>query len=57
LLDAGARIPVDTLLLRWRDGLLALQPDRGPLDLSSAGLILGWSAVILAAGLGIARWG
>jgi hypothetical protein len=56
-LAAAAGIPVDTLLLRWRDGLLALQPDRGPLDLSSAGLILGWSAVILAAGLGIARWG
>jgi len=55
-LAAAAGIPVETMLLRWRDGLLALQPDRGPLDLSAAGLILGWSALILAAGLGIARW-
>jgi hypothetical protein len=55
-LAAAAGIPVDTMLLRWRDELLALQPDRGPLDLPAAGLILGWSAVILAAGLGIARW-
>jgi|GEM_PF-2297254 len=55
-LAAAAGMPADSLLLRWRDGLLALQPDRGPLDLSAAGLILGWSALILAAGLGIARW-
>jgi hypothetical protein len=55
-LAAAAGIPVDTMLLRWREGLLALQPDRGPLDVSSAGLILGWSALILAAGLAIARW-
>jgi hypothetical protein len=49
-------MPADSMLLRWRDGLLALQPDRGPLDVSSAGLILGWSMLILAAGLAIARW-
>jgi hypothetical protein len=55
-LAAAAGLPADSLLLRWRDGLLALQPDRGPLDLSAAGLILGWSVLILAAGLGIARW-
>lgn len=55
-LAAAAGLPVDTMLLRWREGLLALQPDRGPLDLSAAGLILGWSALILGAGLGIARW-
>lgn len=55
-LAAAAGMPADSMLLRWRDGLLALQPDRGPLDVSSAGLILGWSALILAAGLGIARW-
>ena len=55
-LAAAAGMPADSMLLRWRDGLLALQPDRGPLDLSAAGLILGWSALILAAGLGIARW-
>lgn len=53
---AAAGMPADSMLLRWRDGLLALQPNRGPLDLSAAGLILGWSALILAAGLGIARW-
>ena len=55
-LAAAAGMPADSMLLRWRDGLLALQPDRGPLDVASAGLILGWSALILAAGLGIARW-
>lgn len=53
---AAAGMPADSMLLRWRDGLLALQPDSGPLDLSAAGLILGWSALILAAGLAIARW-
>ncbi|HSE51403.1 MAG TPA: hypothetical protein VLB00_04400 [Gemmatimonadales bacterium] len=55
-LAAAAGIPADSMLLRWRAGLLDLQPDRGPLDRSAAGLILGWSALILAAGLGIARW-
>jgi hypothetical protein len=55
-LAAAAGMPADSMLLRWRDGLLALQPDRGPLDLPAAGVILGWSALILAAGLGIARW-
>ena len=55
-LAAAAGMPADSMLLRWREGLLALQPDRGPLDISSAGLILGWSALILAAGLAIARW-
>ena len=55
-LAAAAGMPADSMLLRWRDGLLALQPDRGPLEVSSAGLILGWSALILAAGLTIARW-
>lgn len=53
---AAAGMPADSMLLRWRGELLALQPDRGPLDLSAAGLILGWSGLILAAGLGIARW-
>jgi hypothetical protein len=55
-LAAAAGMSADSMLLRWRDELLALQPDRGPLDLSAAGLILGWSALILAAGLGLARW-
>ncbi|HJR36427.1 MAG TPA: hypothetical protein VJ817_15830 [Gemmatimonadales bacterium] len=55
-LAAAAGTPADSMLVRWRDGLLALQPDRGPLSLSAAGLILGWSALILAAGLAIARW-
>lgn len=55
-LAAAAGMPADSLLLRWRDGLLELQPDHGPLDRSAAGLILGWSALILVAGLGIARW-
>jgi hypothetical protein len=55
-LAAAAGMPVDSVLLRWRDQLLALQPDRGPLDLSAAGLILAWSALLLGAGLGIARW-
>ena len=55
-LAAAAGMSADSLLLRWRDGLLALQPDRGPLDLPATGLILGWSALILAAGLGMARW-
>ena len=55
-LAAAAGLPADSMLLRWRKGLLALQPDRGPLDLPAAGLILGWSALILAAGLGLTRW-
>ena len=56
-LAAAAGMPADSMLLRWRDGLLELQPDRGPLDLPAAAVILGWSALILGAGLGIARWG
>ncbi len=55
-LAEAAGMPADSLLIRWRDGLLALQPDRGPLDVSTAAALLGWSALVLAAGLGIARW-
>lgn len=55
-LAAAAGMPADSMLLRWRDGLLELQPERGPLDLPAAGVILVWSALILGAGLGIARW-
>lgn len=48
--------PADSLLIRWRDGLLALRPERSPLDVPTAAVLLGWSALVLAAGLGIARW-
>jgi hypothetical protein len=55
-LAAAAGMPTDSLLVRWRDGLLALQPNRSPLTLSTAAVLLGWTILVLAAGLGIARW-
>ena len=55
-LARASGMPADSLLMRWRDGLLALRPDRGPLDASTAAVLLGWSALVLAAGLAIARW-
>lgn len=56
LLAAAADMPVDSLLSRWRQGLLAMRPDRGPISGITTLAFLAWSSVVLAASLGIAKW-
>lgn len=56
-LAAAAGLPADSLLARWRSGLLALRPDHGPISSTSTVIILAWSTVVLVAALGLARWG
>jgi len=55
-LAAAAGMPPDSLLARWRNGLLALRPDHGPLDVPTIAILLGWSGLVLIGALGIARW-
>jgi len=55
-LAAAAGMPADSLIARWRSGLLAMRPEHGPISGSVTLAFLAWSSVILAAALGIAKW-
>ena len=55
-LIAAAGMPLDSVLARWRDGLLALRPDHGPLDVPATAILLGWALLVLITSVGIARW-
>jgi hypothetical protein len=56
-LVAAARIPLDSLITRWRTQLLALRPNTSPVTTSRVLLAIGWTIVALAGALGAARWG
>lgn len=55
-LTAATGMPADSLLSRWRSGLLDLRPDHGPLGMGTMALLLGWTGLVLMVALGIARW-
>jgi hypothetical protein len=55
-LVAAAAMPLDSLLARWRGGLLALRPIQGPMTPPVALAALCWSAAFLAGAIGAARW-
>lgn len=55
-LVAAAGIPADSLIARWRSGLMAMRPDHAPISSTTALAILAWSSAILLAALGTARW-
>lgn len=55
-LTAAAGIPADSVMVRWRDGIMTLRPDEKPLHLRGALLAAGWTAVLLAGTLGVSRW-
>jgi len=55
-LAAAAGMPADSLIARWRHGLLAMRPDRGPISGIATLAFLAWSSVLLVAALGIAKW-
>jgi len=56
LLAAAAGMPADSLIARWRHGLLAMRPDRGPITGIATFAFLAWSSIVLVAALGIAKW-
>ena len=55
-LAAAAGMPADSLLARWRSGLLTLRPTEAPVTLPGVLLALGWTAGLLLGALGVARW-
>jgi hypothetical protein len=55
-LAAASRMPIDSLLGSWRDGLLARRPASRPLGGVTVMVFAGWSALLLVIALGAARW-
>jgi hypothetical protein len=55
-LAEAAGMPADSVLARWRSGLLTLRPNEAPVSLSGVLLAVGWTAGLLLGALGVARW-
>jgi hypothetical protein len=55
-LSAAAGMPLDSLLSRWRLGLLSLRSTASPLSYPVAIAALTWSLALLAGALGASRW-
>jgi hypothetical protein len=55
-LAAAARMPVDSVLARWRGGLLALRPREAPVSSRMTVAVIAWSTVLLLGTLGVSRW-
>lgn len=56
MLSAAAKIPVDSVLARWQQGLLALRPATAVVPVSSGFIAIAWSLVFLAGALGASKW-
>ena len=55
-LGAAAAMPLDSLLSRWRRDLLALRPERSPVDPRDVVLLIVWSGVVMLGIAGATRW-
>ena len=55
-LAAAAGMPADSLLARWRSGLLALRPLEKRITLAQVGSAMAWTALLLLGCVGAARW-
>lgn len=55
-LASASGLGIDSLIVRWRQGVLALQPKTAPLDSRQVLVLLGWSVMLLLATLGVSRW-
>jgi hypothetical protein len=55
-LEAAAGMPADSVIARWRTGIMTLRPDEKPLHFRGILLVAGWTAVLLAGTLGVSRW-
>ncbi len=55
-LVAAAGIPLDSLMARWRSGLLERRPNAPPVSGASAALAIAWTALLLLGATGAARW-
>lgn len=56
MLSAAARMPTDSVLARWRSGLLALRPATAVITARSALIAITWSAILLIGALGASKW-
>ena len=56
VLVAAAGIPLDSLIARWRTGLLARRPNATPINALTVALGAIWTAALLLAALGASRW-
>jgi hypothetical protein len=55
-LVAASGLPADSLLTRWRSGILSLRPEQGPLHSSTVLLVAVWAGALLLGTLGASRW-
>lgn len=55
-LVAASGLPADSLLARWRTGIIALRPTTSPLQAGSALLVVCWAGALLLGALGASRW-
>jgi hypothetical protein len=55
-LALAARVPEDSLVVRWRADVLAARPTPVPLPPWGVWVALGWTAVFMSCGLGSSRW-
>ncbi len=56
MLAAAAKMPADSVLAKWQQGLLALRPATAVVPTSSAGIAIIWSLLFLAGALGASKW-
>ena len=56
MLEAGAGMPLDSLLGRWRSQLLSLRPAEAPVSVTRVLLGLTWTALLILGALGVSRW-
>jgi hypothetical protein len=56
MLVAASGLAADSLLTRWRNGIIALRPQQGPLQSSTALLVACWVGALLLGTLGASRW-
>jgi hypothetical protein len=55
-LEAAAGVPTDSLIARWRTGLLESRSGEGPLPPRVAVVAIGWLGILMAGTVGAARW-
>jgi hypothetical protein len=56
MLSSAAKLPTDSLLARWRSGLLARRPATAVLSGHAALIAITWSAMLLLGVVGVSKW-
>lgn len=55
-LAAASGVTADSLVTRWRNGIMTLRPHEGPLHAGTALLGVAWAGALLLGALGASRW-